>query len=179
MTNDKHKDDFDLFRQELGDVEPIKKANKVSLKNKPATIKKRPAETSFNINDTLSDDFIPDCGDFLEFKRPGIQNAKLKLIRNGRLPVENHLDLHGLSREAARTELLQFIMQSQIQGFSLVCVVHGKGYHSEDGRPVLKAMVNKWLQNIPQVLAFVTAQPKDGGSGAVYVLLKRDTTETP
>ena len=178
MTNDKHRDDLDLFRQELADVEPIKKANKVSLKNKPAAIKKRPQENTFSIDDTLSDDFVPDCGDFLEFKRPGIQNAKLKLIRNGRLPIENRLDLHGHTRDAARTELLQFIMQSQMQGFSLVCVVHGKGYHSEDGRPVLKAMVNKWLQSIPQVLAFVTAQAKDGGSGAVYVLLKRDAEET-
>lgn len=173
MNHDTPKDDFDLFRQELNDVEPIKKANKVSLKDKPAAIKKRPQKQSFEINDTLSDDFIPDCGEFLEFKRPGIQNSKLKLMRNGRLPIENHLDLHGHTREGARTELLQFIMQSQVQSFSVVCVVHGKGYHSEDGRPVLKAMVNKWLQNIPQVLAFVSAQTKDGGSGAVYVLLKR------
>jgi len=178
MSNDTPKDDFDLFRQELSDVAPIKKANKVSLKHKPKSIQKRPQEQTLLINDTLSDDFIPDCGEFLEFKRAGIQNSKLKLIRNGRLPVENHLDLHGHTREAARTELLQFIMQSQMQGFSLVCIVHGKGYHSEDGRPVLKAMVNKWLQNIPQVLAFVSAQPKDGGSGAVYVLLKRETPKT-
>jgi len=177
MNNDTPKDDFDLFRQELNDVEPIKKANKVSLKTQPAMIKKRPQQQTFEINDTLSDDFIPDCGEFLEFKRPGIQNSKLKLIRNGRLPIENHLDLHGHTREAARTELLQFIMQSQLQGFNLVCIVHGKGYHSEDGHPVLKAMVNKWLQNIPQVLAFVSAQAKDGGSGAVYVLLKHQHVE--
>ncbi len=173
MSDDKNRDDFDLFRQDMGDVQPIKKPNKVTLKKPPATIKKRPQSNELNISDTLSDDFIADCGEFLEFMRPGIQKSKLKLIRNGRLPIENHLDLHGHTRDAARKELLQFIMQSQMQGFTLVCVVHGKGYHSEDGRPVLKAMVNKWLQNIPQVLAFVTAQPKDGGTGAVYILLKR------
>ncbi len=178
MSNDTTKDDFDLFRQTVAEVEPIKKTNKVSLKKQAGAIQKRKQTKTLLIKDTLSDDFIPDCGEFLEFKRAGIQNAKLKLMRNGRLPIENRLDLHGHTRDAARTELLQFIMQSQMQGCSLLCIVHGKGYHSENGRPVLKAMVNKWLQDIPQVLAFVTAQPKDGGSGAVYVLLKRHTETT-
>jgi len=169
---DKNLDDTDLFEQAMSDVNPHAHS-RVPLHKKPARIKIRQQEQSLSIEDTLSDDFIPECGEFLEFMRPGIQNSLLKQIRNGRLPIEDRLDLHGYTRDDARKSLLEFIHHAQQQDFKIVCIVHGKGYHSEDGRPVLKAMVNKWLQNIAEVLAFTTAQPKDGGTGAVYVLLKR------
>ena len=165
-------DDLNLFREAMSDVTRLEQ-DKISSYRKPGQIKKRPQQTNQNIEDTLSDDFIPECGEYLEFMRPGIQKSLLKQIRNGRLPVEDRLDLHGYTRDKARKTLLEFVMQSQMQGLKLVCVVHGKGYNSEDGRPVLKAMVNKWLQNISQVMAFTSAQPADGGTGAVYVLLKR------
>lgn len=171
MSND-DTDDTDLFGQAMSDVKPLD-SNKISLRKKPGGISKRKAQNTQAIEDTLSDDFIPECGNFLEFIRPGIQKSLLKQIRNGKLPVEDRLDLHGYTRDKARTTLLEFIHASQKNEFKIVCVVHGKGYHSEDGQPVLKAMVNKWLQNINQVLAFTSAQPKDGGTGAVYVLIKR------
>ncbi|MCW9012812.1 MAG: Smr/MutS family endonuclease [Gammaproteobacteria bacterium] len=168
--------DYDLFRQAMSDVTPIQQ-NKVSFKKKPGPIKKRPAEKRQSITDTLSDDFIPECNEYLEFMRPGIQKTMLKQLRNGKLPIEDHLDLHGYTRDMARKTLLEFIHHSQHQGYRVVCLVHGKGYNSDDGRPVLKAMVNKWLQNIDQVLAFTSAQPGDGGTGAVYVLIKRAVNE--
>jgi len=173
MATSDNDNDNDLFQQAMADVKPIKQ-DRVSLKPEPAAVKIR-SQTSHNetIADTLSDDFIPECGQFLEFMRPGIQKSLIKQMRNGKLPVEDHIDLHGLTRDKARTYLMSFIQQAQQQGYKIVCIVHGKGYHSEDGRPVLKAMVNKWLQNIPQVLAFTTAQAKDGGTGAVYALIKK------
>lgn len=172
--SDPHNDDHDsdLFKQAMSDVTPIKH-DRVSLKPKPAPIKRRKQSQSTAVIDTLSDDFIPECGEHLEFMRPGVQKSLLKQVRNGKLPVEDSIDLHGQTRDQSRQALLMFIRESQQHGFKLVCIVHGKGYHSEDGRPVLKAMVNKWLQNIPEVLAFSTAQPRDGGTGATYVLLKR------
>lgn len=173
MTASDNDNEKDLFQQAMTDVTPIRQ-DKVSLKPKPGPIKKRPPATQQEpIADVLSDDFIPECGQFLEFMRPGIQKSLVKQMRNGKLPVEDHIDLHGLTRDKARNYLLSFIQQAQQQGYKIVCIVHGKGYHSDDGRPVLKAMVNKWLQNIPQVLAFTTAQPRDGGTGAVYALLKK------
>ena len=165
-------DDKDLFRQAMADVRPIS-TKKVSLRSKPGRIKKRPPPSPATIDDSLSDDFIPLCGDELEFMRPGVQKSLLKQMRNGKLPVDDRIDLHGLYRDQARIQLLQFISHAQARGYKIVCVVHGKGYHSEDGRPVLKAMVNKWLQTIPEVLAFTSAPHKDGGYGAVYVLVKR------
>ena len=175
MTNPDHKDDEkNIFQQAMEDVTPLTH-DKVSLKSRPKKIKLRKTESSLDIADTLSDDFIPECGDFLEFMRPGVQKSLLKQMRNGKLPVEDYLDMHGYMRDAARKTLLAFIKTSQARNYKIICIVHGKGYHSEDGRPVLKAMVNKWLQNIHEVLAFTSAQPKDGGTGAVYVLLKRST----
>jgi len=165
-------DDNDkLFSEAMQGVKTLN-SDKASLKQKPTAIKKRPPATEQNIADTLSDEFIDDCEDFLEFMRPGIQKSYLKQIRNGKIVVEDHLDLHGYRRDDARKLLLAFLDNAQQQSYKLVHIVHGKGYNSSDKQPVLKAMVNKWLQSIPQVLAFVSTIPADGGTGAVYVLLK-------
>lgn len=167
-------DDENLFSKAMQGVNQLS-SNKASLKQKPAAIKKRPQVSEQNIVDTLSDEFIPECEDFLEFMRPGIQKSYLKQIRNGKIEVEDHLDLHGYRRDDARKTLLNFLDHAQQQSYKLVRIVHGKGYHSDDSQPVLKAMVNKWLQSIPEVLAFVSATPRDGGTGAVYILLKKRT----
>lgn len=172
MSDNEDKEEVNLFSQAMADVTPHSH-DKVSQQQKPHTIKKRQSVSQDEFDDTLSDDFIPDCDNFLEFSRPGIQKSLLKQIRNGKVAVEDRLDLHGYTRDQARTTLLKFIHHSQQNNLKLICVVHGKGRHSEDGRPVLKAMVNKWLQNIDIVLAFTTAQAEDGGTGAVYVLIKR------
>jgi DNA-nicking Smr family endonuclease len=165
-------DDSDLFKQAMTDVRPISH-DRATLRKKPAAIKKRATDKKPLLVDRLSDDFIPECGEYLEFMRPGVQKSLLKQIRNGRFPAEDRIDLHGHTRDQARLRLLQFIQHAQLEAYKIVCVVHGKGFHSDDGRPVLKAMVNKWLQDIPEVLAFTTAQARDGGTGAVYVLVKR------
>jgi len=177
MTHNKTDDDS-LFSEAMQGVKPLS-TNRASLRGKPKPIRKRPPDTDAQagIRDTLSDDFIPPCDDFLEFMRPGIQKACMKQIRNGKIAIEDSLDLHGYRRDDARKTLLDFLQHARQQSFRLVRVVHGKGYHSDGSQPVLKAMVNKWLQLIPEVLAFVSTIPRDGGSGAVYVLLKKPETE--
>ncbi|MCW8854624.1 MAG: Smr/MutS family endonuclease [Gammaproteobacteria bacterium] len=172
MSDSNYEDDFDLFKQAMAGVTPIEH-DKTPVHKEARPITRRTVIQDDSIDDTLSDDFVPDCGDYLEFIRPGVQKSLIKQIRNGKLPIEHHIDLHGQTRDQARKKLLAFIKSAQQNHYKLVCVVHGKGYNSEDGRPVLKALVNKWLQNIEGILAFTTAQPKDGGTGAVYVLIKR------
>ena len=171
-----NEDDDRLFSEAMQGVNALE-TNKANLKLKPAAIKKRTNAKQRKIEDTLSDEFIGECDDFLEFKRPGIQKSYLKQIRNGKVPIEDHLDLHGYRREDARKTLLDFLDHAQHQSFKLVRIVHGKGYHSDSSQPVLKAMLNKWLQSIPEVLAFVSAIPRDGGTGAVYVLLRKINKE--
>ena len=171
------KDEDNLFSKAMQGVTQLS-SDKANLKTRPPGIKKRKDISERNIADTLSDEFIPECEDFLEFMRPGIQKSYLKQIRNGKINVEDDVDLHGYRRDDARKTLLEFLDHAQHQSFKLVRIVHGKGYHSDDSQPVLKAMVNKWLKSIPAVLAFVSAIPKDGGTGAVYVLLKKQALDS-
>jgi DNA-nicking Smr family endonuclease len=114
----------------------------------------------------------PGAADPLSFRRPGVRDQTLRQLRRGRFPVEDELDLHGLNQAAAREQLAEFIASSRHAGLRCVRVVHGKGYRSGARGPVLKIAVNTWLKRHPDVLAFTSARAIDGGTGAVYVLLR-------
>jgi DNA-nicking Smr family endonuclease len=114
----------------------------------------------------------PSAADPLSFRRPGVRDQTLRRLRRGRYPVEDELDLHGLSQAAARDQLAEFITSSRHAGLKCVRVVHGKGYRSGARGPVLKIAVNTWLRRHADVLAFTSARAIDGGTGAVYVLLR-------
>ncbi len=114
----------------------------------------------------------PGAADPLSFRRPGVRDQTLRQLRRGRYPVEDELDLHGLSQSSARDELAEFIAASRGAGLRCVRVVHGKGYRSGARGPVLKVAVNTWLRRHVDVLAFTSARVIDGGTGAVYVLLR-------
>jgi DNA-nicking Smr family endonuclease len=108
----------------------------------------------------------------LSFQRAGVRIQTLRRLRRGLYPIEGELDLHGLSQTAARRQLADFIAQSRDAGRRCVRIVHGKGYRSGARGPVLKSAVNLWLRRHLDVMAFVSARGIDGGSGAVYVLLR-------
>ena len=112
------------------------------------------------------------AADPLSFRRAGVREQTLRQLRRGRYPVEAELDLHGLSQAAARDYLAEFIASSRHAGLRCVRVVHGKGYRSGARGPVLKIAVNNWLKRHTDVLAFTSARVIDGGTGAVYVLLR-------
>ena len=100
----------------------------------------------------------------------------LKRLVDGEFAWQAHIDLHGLTRDPARDALVRFFASSRQQGFRCVLVVHGRGHNSEDGRAVLKPLVQRWLQRAPLktwVFAYATAKPVDGGTGAMYVMLRR------
>lgn len=117
---------------------------------------------------------IIDSNDELLFAAPGVQLRLLKRLRQGHVPWEAGLDLHGYTVEQARDELSTFIHDASRQQLRAVIVIHGKAF-TQPGQPaLLKSCVNDWLRQLGPVLAFCSAQPKDGGTGAVYVLLKRE-----
>jgi len=107
----------------------------------------------------------------LDFHRADYRSVPEKL-RLGNNPIEHTLDLHGMTVDHARNALLRFLGECEAAGIRHVIIVHGKGFRSKD-KPVIKSMVNRWLRATKTVLAFHSAQPKDGGTGAVYVLLKK------
>ena len=109
----------------------------------------------------------------------GVDRRRTERLRRGRLPVEAKLDLHGYTQDQAHSALDHFLGESQARGLRCVLVITGKGTATEAAMGaggVLRAQVPRWLNepaNRARVLAFDYAQPKHGGLGAIYVLLRR------
>ncbi|NMC72667.1 MAG: DNA mismatch repair protein MutS [Myxococcales bacterium] len=114
--------------------------------------------------------------EYLEGKVQGLDARLVQKLRRGEYAVEGHIDLHGLDRHEARVALRDFLERAQADGRRCVLVVHGRGLGSPDGIPVLRERMKDWLSRGSigrRVLAFASARPVDGGTGAVYVLLRR------
>ena len=172
-------DEAALFREAVGEVRPVQDDRIEKTHQAPSPRPSKLIEDEEKaLADSLSDHYDPEeiqPGDILSFKRSGIQNQQFRKLRSGHFSVQAELDLHGFILEDARRALLQFIRESQKSGFRVVRVIHGKGHRSSNTGPVLKPMVNNWLRQCDEVLAFHSAQPRDGGTGAVYLLIKRHT----
>jgi DNA-nicking Smr family endonuclease len=110
--------------------------------------------------------------DELKFYRPGIQQRLFRDLRRGRIRSELELDLHGFTANHARQTLEQFLGDCRQRKLRCARIIHGKGYGSKGQQPVLKQKLNIWLRQHRDVLAFCSATPQDGGTGAVYVLLR-------
>ncbi len=168
-------DDAELFRQQMQDVAPLTPDNRVRLKTPARHVRKQPAvepagdENRFT--DTVIEQNVPEI---LAFSRSGVQQNTLKKLRQGKLPIDDRIDLHGMTAEQARSYLLQFLAECRQSQARVVVIVHGKGYRSRNNIPVIKALLNRWLRESPEVLAFHSAKPGDGGSGALYVLLAKE-----
>jgi len=183
MSKKKPDNDNHLFRKMMSDVKPLshkKSAEKYIPPNNKTP--PPPQKRTGNIQNTTTTDFIPrdyvpDVApeESLFFSRDGLQHRLLRQFRQGNIRPEARLDLHGCTLTEAAALLAIFLSNAQNNQQRCVCVIHGKGHGSTEGRPVLKAQVNQWLRDIPSVLAFSSAQAKDGGMGAVYVLLRRQT----
>ncbi|MES2907648.1 MAG: Smr/MutS family protein [Pseudomonadota bacterium] len=107
----------------------------------------------------------------LSFKRNGVQERQLDKLRSGLLPWKHAVDLHGCTLEQAREAILQLFAEARAESITVVKIVHGKG--QINGQAMLKTAVNGWLRQLDDVLAFVSAEPRHGGTGAVMVLLRR------
>lgn len=107
------------------------------------------------------------------FQRPGIQPRQLLQLKRGKFRPEAVLDLHGLRQRQAERELRAFIDQSWQEGLRTLLIIHGKGHGSASGTAVLKSWLVAELPRYPQVLAFCSAQPRDGGTGALYLRLRQ------
>lgn len=114
--------------------------------------------------------------EYMEGSVKGFSRKLMKKLKKGEFPVQDHIDLHGLTKQGAEARVKDFLLQSHKLGLRCVLIVHGRGLNSPDSFPVLKERLPIWLNRGPVkkiVLAFATARPYDGGAGAVYVLLRR------
>ena len=175
----------DDFSEAMTDVVPLKRERRVGLSpktqnNRDSSLehRRRAAEQlPEKDRNTLSDKEIAplDAWYVLEFKRPGIQNGVFRKLKQGRYEAQSRLDLHRMTAEVARREIFDFIEESYRFGLRSVLIIHGKGESKADKErsSILKGSVDHWLRELPIVQAFHSAQPRDGGTGAVYVLLRK------
>ncbi|MDR1396848.1 MAG: Smr/MutS family protein [Desulfarculales bacterium] len=113
--------------------------------------------------------------DFVCASSGPVSSQLLESLRAGCFPIQDYLDLHGLGVEEAMLALEKFLKQSRERGLRHVLLVHGKGKGSLGGESVLKETLSRRLCHkrfARWVLAFCSAQNKDGGAGAMYLLLK-------
>jgi len=168
-------DDIELFRKTVGKVTPVKN-DRVGINTKPKPKPKPQAKPvdykenflhdSFHETEQLSNE------DRMSFISPGLQKNILKKLKKGHFGMDNELDLHGLTSAASKQQLLKFLYFCIEDGARCVRIIHGKGYRSSDNFPVLKNNLNLWLRQHQDVLAFCSAPAREGGTGAVYVLLR-------
>ncbi|WP_299258576.1 Smr/MutS family protein [uncultured Kushneria sp.] len=109
----------------------------------------------------------------LMFALSDLPHRTLAQLKRGAIAWQAGLDLHGHDLEQARMELEAFLYESRANRARCVLVIHGKAWSGAARYPVIKSHVNAWLRELPEVLAFCSAQDRDGGTGAVYVLLRR------
>ncbi len=161
----------ELFRQALGGVTPLAPSNRATTLLPPKSFRSATKPTPAQIQDTLSDHGAED-NLLTEFMRSGISRMTLRKLRRGQWPIQDSLDLHGLHSDAARKLLLGFLHDATQHGLRCVCIIHGKGWHTEGGEGILKSRTRHWLTQCVEVLAFCEAPPQEGGGGAVKVLLR-------
>lgn len=171
-------EDRQLFRASVGEVAPVKQKDNVpTRKDKPAPYPlQRMADEQqvmVELADGSNDPEILETGEELYFKRSGLQQRQFRKLQRGQLKIEHEVDLHGMTIASAKTALAEFLGQAAKSNWRCIRIIHGKGNNSRNGVPVIKGKLNQWLQQRDEVLAFCSAQPRHGGTGAVYVLLKK------
>ncbi len=107
---------------------------------------------------------------------PGLDRRTAQRLKRGQLEPEARLDLHGMTQARAHGALQGFLARSQQGGLRCVLVITGKGFRMTGQPGILRASVPRWLDESPnrsRLLGFSPAQPKDGGEGALYIMLRR------
>jgi len=170
-------DDVNLFRREIGDAVPLRAAERVRARRRrppphPRFTEADEADVLAHLLDHPIEPEQLESGEELYYRRPGVQNRTLRKLRRGHYRVAAELDLHGMTVALAKDTLGAFLAHCHRADLRCVRIVHGKGLRSRHRGPVLKSKVDVWLRHRDDVVAFCSTPPHDGGTGAVYVLLR-------
>lgn len=176
MSHPHDEDPAELFRSAIGQVTPLRKGSGPA----PSAPKPRPRarmaerddlEAASEFARLLRDSAPLDGGDTLSYRRDNLPPRMFQRLRKGQYSVQDELDLHGATAVQAEQLLRQFLLDAHAHDHGCVRIVHGKGRQSDGGTPVLKNQVDRLLRLRNDVLAFHSAPPGQGGTGAVIVLL--------
>lgn len=182
-------DDEDDFREAMQDVAPLKKGRSVAdATAKPAepTIGQlRRRDGAEGKTDTPKEDpnyltlgEVPpvDPRQLLEWKKDGVQRQVFSKLKQGRYDLQGELDLHRHTVKEAREAVYKFVALAQAKDWRAVRITHGRGEFSPTPAR-LKSYVNAWLRCMPEVIAFHSALRNQGGSGSLYVLLRKSANQ--
>lgn len=175
-------DDSEFFQQHMGDVAPLKKpADRAHLKKTTEQIpgmevRRKAAQQALaeGSHALASEEFIPPVKprEVLSFKRDGVQNGVFKNLRLGKYAIDSRLDLHHLTVVQAQLQVSRFVHDCMKHDIRCAIITHGRGENREKPA-LLKSCTNHWLKQIDEVLAFHSAQPQHGGTGATYLLFRK------
>ncbi|HEV8693457.1 MAG TPA: Smr/MutS family protein [Lysobacter sp.] len=178
MTSEKD-DDAELFRSAVGPVRRLRESTQP-----PSTPKPRPrarmaerdeAAARDEFRHALNDELL-EAGDALSYRRDALSPRSFQRLRRGEIAIQDELDLHGADVREAEILLRTFITHARDHELGCVRIIHGKGLHGSGSiasrdLPILKNLVDRLLRQRADVLAFHSAPPAQGGTGAVLVLL--------
>lgn len=173
--------EIDLFKKAMADVKEIKEFQEIPYKKpRRRVIEEKPHKEIEDVYKILYEIVngkraIPLhlTQEYIEWTDAGLSREIAMILHSGKLSVQDYIDLHGCSLEEAKIELREFLKTSILKGYSCVKIIHGRGLRSKEG-PKLKKSVMRWLEGEFRgwAMAYVTARACDGGTGAIYVLLK-------
>ena len=175
----------ELLARELADVRPLVADERVPLPverpgREQARVLRQAATETTATDRTLEGSLqavAPVAADArIEFHRPGLQLRQWQKLKQGAIPWQLGVDLHGTTRAEALRAVDSLIREAQADDANCIRVVHGKGYGGGGATgetTTIKAELNHWLRRHEQVLAFCSALPGYGGAGALYILLRR------
>jgi len=176
-------EDLALFREAVGPVRTIEPPPPPPARPRPAP---RPRQRELDEARALEDSrlrpfdaSLVDPGQPLSHRQAGFPERLFRRLRRGEYAVEDEIDLHHLRAEDAESLLRSFIAEAHQLEHRCVRIIHGKGRNSELGTPVLKLLVDRFLRQRSDVLAYVSAPAREGGTGAVLVLLAGRRREPP
>jgi DNA-nicking Smr family endonuclease len=176
-------DELMEFLDQLKDVRPMQQDDKIRTTVAKNTLAQQLKRQALELNNTLANNYLSvekveplDPYDHISFKQDGVQAGVFKNLRLGKYKVDYVLNLQQTKFEQARTLLFQHILDSHKNGHRTMLIRHGLGLKSLPFAGFLKSYVAQWLRQMPEVIAFYTAQPKHGGNSAVYVLIKKKPT---
>lgn len=169
-----------LFLQAVQDAVPLQLKARVESRTSqeptPGQLRRRAAAVLELGKDTnpLTCDVPQVYGphDSLEFRRDGVQHGVFRKLKQGGYALESRLDLHRMVVEEARRAVFGFINDCYENDLRTVLVLHGKGERSETPAR-LKNCVAFWLKELETVQAYCSALPQHGGTGAVYLMLRK------
>lgn len=172
-------DDQSLFRESIGRVRPLpRRADPPPAAARPAPMAKQFQRDEAAVRgELLNHAFDPasiELGDEILYLKPGQPDRLLKQLRRGHYSIRSEIDLHQMTVAVARDAIKGFLAEALAHDELCVRIVHGKGLRSASRGPVVKRMTEQLLRRRDDVLAFASALPAQGGTGAVLVLLRGD-----